>query len=335
MIKLAIDAMGGDFGPSVVVPACINSIRKNKNIHMTLIGDKNVIKKYLATDVLDKYSSRLEVDHTDEQILMSDSPSSALRMKKKSSMRLAINKVKDKEADACVSAGNTGALMALSRFVLKTIPGIDRAAIISSLPIVNGKCRALDLGANVDSCAEHLLQFAVMGATIAESVDGIDNPRVGLLNVGVEEIKGNDLVKQTSQLISESGLVNYIGYVEGDYFFLGGADVVVCNGFVGNVALKSGEGMARRVKEVIYSEFKRNIVTRIMGMIAYPVFTRIAKEIDPSKYNGATLLGINGIVIKSHGSANTFAFEVAISEAVSEVKHKVTDLITKRVSELL
>ncbi|NQY42738.1 MAG: phosphate acyltransferase PlsX [Legionellales bacterium] len=335
MIKLAIDAMGGDFGPSIVVPACINSLKKNKNICITLIGDQVAIKSYLTNATLTKYSDRLEIIHTDEKVLMSESPSSALRMKKKSSMRLAINMVKQKEADACVSAGNTGALIAISRFVLKTIPGIDRAAIIASLPIVNGKCRALDLGANVDTCAEHLLQFAVMGATISETVDGIKNPKVGLLNVGVEEIKGNDLVKQTSQLISESGLVNYIGYVEGDSFFVGGADVIVCNGFVGNVALKSGEGMARRVREVIYSEFKKNFITRIMGLMAYPVFTKISKEIDPSKYNGATLVGLNGIVIKSHGSANALAFEAAISEAISEVQHKIPDLITTRVGEIL
>lgn len=335
MIRLAIDAMGGDFGPSVVVPASINALKKHKNIHITLVGDSKSIHEFIPEGVLQKYQQRLTIEHTDEQVLMDELPSSAIRNKRKSSMRLAINMVKDKEADACISAGNTGALMATSHLVLKTIPGIDRAAIIASLPVINGKCRVLDLGANVDTCAEHLLQFAIMGSVISEAVDGVSAPRVGLLNIGVEEIKGNDQVKQTSQLISESGLVNYIGYVEGDALFIGGADVVVCNGFVGNVALKSGEGMAKLAKEVLTRTLKKNFFTKLLGLFALPVLRSLKKHIDPSRYNGATLLGLNGVVIKSHGSANILAFEFAIAEAISEVQHDVTSLITNKMNELL
>ena len=247
-------------------------------------------------------------------------------------MRVAINLVKQGEADACVSAGNTGALMATSRFVLKTLPGIDRPAICTMLPTVRGYTRVLDLGANVDSKAEHLLQFAVMGSVLA-SVNGIDHPRVGLLNIGEEDIKGNEQVKEAAQLLAASDL-NYVGFVEGDGIFLENVDVVVCDGFVGNVALKSSEGVAKLIRHYMTQEFQRNLLTRLAGLIALPVLRAFGHKIDPRRYNGASLLGLQGIVVKSHGGADALAFANAIQVAMLEAERKVPQQINTHLAAL-
>ena len=249
-------------------------------------------------------------------------------------MRVAINLVKDGAAHACVSAGNTGALMATARFVLKMLPGIDRPAIISAIPSTVGHTHMLDLGANVDCEAEHLLQFALMGSELARAVDGIEQPRVGLLNIGEEDIKGNANVKEAAKLIAASPL-NYIGFVEGDDVYAGGVDVVVCDGFVGNVALKSAEGVAKMIGNALKQEFRRNWLTLIAGAIAYPVLQRMRTRFDPRRYNGASLLGLRGIVIKSHGGADALAFGNAIDIAVKEVHKSVPSRIEERISALM
>ncbi|MFA7388240.1 MAG: phosphate acyltransferase PlsX, partial [Thiohalobacteraceae bacterium] len=264
--------------------------------------------------------------HAAEVVGMDESPSRALRFKKDSSMRVAIDLVKDGRAQACVSAGNTGALMATARYVLKTLPGIDRPAISSEIPSIQGYTQVLDLGANVDCSAEHLFQFAVMGSVLANAVHGLDAPRVGLLNIGEEEIKGNEQVREAAALLTGSSL-NYIGFVEGNDVYTGGVDVVVCDGFVGNVALKTSEGVAKMIGHFMREEFSRTLLTRLIGALAMPVLKAFRNRIDPRSYNGATLLGLRGIVIKSHGGADAVAFENAINVAVLEVRKAVPDRI--------
>jgi glycerol-3-phosphate acyltransferase PlsX len=263
--------------------------------------------------------TRLRVHHASEVVKMDDPLPVALRTKKDSSMRVTADLVKRGEADAGVSAGNTGALMAVSRFVLKTLPGIDRPAIASTLPSRNGSTYMLDLGANVDCTAEHLLQFAIMGSALVAAVEHKERPSVGLLNIGEEEIKGNDVVKQAGELLRASGL-NFQGNVEGDDIYKGTVDVVVCDGFVGNVALKTSEGLAKLIADQLRSEFKKNLITRLAGILSLPVLRAFKRKLDPRRYNGASLLGLNGVIIKSHGSADVFAFEQAILKAVEEVR---------------
>lgn len=334
IITLAIDAMGGDIGLPVTVPAALKALKKHPHLHLILVGNESLILKQLdrKRSWLD---SRLSIHHSEQVVEMDELPSSALRNKKKSSLRKSINLVKEGRAQACVSAGNTGALMATARFVLRTLPGIERPAIISALPTTKGKTRVLDLGANVDSCAEHLYQFAVMGSVLTSALDNIERPTVGLLNIGVEEIKGNDQVKRTAHLLSECETMNYIGFVEGNDIFNGAVDLVVCDGFVGNVALKSCEGTAKLMAHFIRTAFNKNIMTKFIGLLALPVLNLIKKRMDPSRYNGASLLGVNGIVIKSHGSTNILGFARAIDEAIAEVHSNVPDLIRKQVADCL
>jgi glycerol-3-phosphate acyltransferase PlsX len=265
---------------------------------------------------------------------MDELPSQALRGKKDSSMRVAINLVKEGSAHACVSAGNTGALMATARFVLKTLPGIDRPAIIAALPTIKGHTHVLDLGANVDSTADHLLEFAVMGSVLTSAVDNVERPTVGLLNIGEEEIKGNERVKEAARLLGASEL-NYVGFVEGDDVWKGVVDVVVCDGFSGNVALKSSEGVAHMISHYLKQEFRRNVFTKLAGLIALPVLNGLRRKIDPRRYNGASLVGLQGIVIKSHGNADTFAFTNAISEALLEVEKQVPQRISSKLEAIL
>ncbi len=322
-ITLALDAMGGDHGPAVVVPAAVRYAKAHPDCHLVLVGQEDAIRASLEDDALPE---RVAIRHASEVVGMDESPASALRGKKDSSMRVAINMVKSGEAQACVSAGNTGALMATARFVLKTIPGVDRPAIITALPSVDGRTWVLDLGANIDSTAQHLLQFAVMGAELVNAVEGEPAPAVGLLNIGSEEIKGIESVKQAHVLLQSSGL-NYCGYVEGDDVYLKpGLDIVVTDGFIGNVALKSSEGVARMIRQFLAAEFKRNLVTRLAALIALPVLKGLKKRIDPRRYNGASLLGLRGIVVKSHGGADVLAFEQAIGIARKEV---VADIATR------
>ncbi|MEZ5593603.1 MAG: phosphate acyltransferase PlsX [Gammaproteobacteria bacterium] len=331
-ITIAIDAMGGDIGPSATVAAALNYLRERNDIKLILVGQEEVLRAQLqqlgATE-----NSQISIRHAPQTVAMDELPSQALRLKKESSMRVAINLVKQGEADACVSAGNTGALMATARFVLKTLPGIDRPAICTSLPSTRGHVHVLDLGANVDSKAEHLLQFAVMGSVLATAVDNQDNPRVGLLNIGAEEIKGNEQVKQAATLLSASRL-NYIGFVEGDGVFLDDFDVVVCDGFVGNIALKTCEGVAKLIRHFMVQEFQRNILTRAAALVARPVLRALVRRIDPRRYNGASLLGLQGIVIKSHGGADAVAFANAIQIAILEVENAVPQRIRFLLDEM-
>jgi glycerol-3-phosphate acyltransferase PlsX len=259
---------------------------------------------------------------------MDDHPADALRRKKKSSLRLAIQEVKDGTADACVSAGNTGALMATARYVLKTLPGIDRPAIISAVPGLNGPSFMLDLGANIGCSAQHLLQFALMGSVVAEDILDIEHASVGLLNVGQEDIKGNDVVREAGDLLAQSGL-NYIGFVEGDDIFSGKANVIVSDGFVGNVALKTMEGVASLIGSYLREEFHRNSLRKVQGLIAAPALKALRDRLDTRRYNGASLVGLNGVVIKSHGGADKFAFETAVNTAIIEARKGVPVQIGK------
>lgn len=326
-ITIALDAMGGDSGAIVVVPAALNAIRQHPDVNIILVGDAAELTRQLDTAGASKHSSRLKVHHASQKVEMDELPSSALRNKKDSSMRVALNLVRDGDADACVSAGNTGALMATSRFVLKMLPGIDRPAICTSLPSTLSHTWMLDLGANVDCNAEHLFQFAMMGSVLAEAVDGNSMPRVGLLNIGEEEIKGNEQVKEAARLLSEN-MPNYAGYAEGDDIYKGTFDVIVCDGFVGNVSLKTSEGVAKMIAAFIKQEFSRNLFTRLAALVAMPVLRAFRSRIDPRSYNGASLLGLRGIVIKSHGSADAFAFANAIKVAILEVREDVPQRIT-------
>ena len=324
-VTVALDAMGGDIGPDATVPAALQALREHQDLDIILVGDETVLEKSLVRHK-SGVSDRLRIRHASQVVEMDDLPSHAMRNKKDSSMRVAINLVKEGEASACISAGNTGALMATARFVLKMLPGIDRPAICTALPSMTSHTWMLDLGANVDVDAKHLLQFAVMGSVMARAVDGNESPRIGLLNIGEEEIKGNEQVKRANELLLQSDL-NYIGYVEGDNIFDGSVDVVVTDGFVGNVSLKSVEGVAKMIRHFLKESFGQNPLTKLAGLIALPVLRSFARKLDPRRYNGATLLGLNGIVIKSHGSADSVAFEHAIDNAVIEVKNRVPQQI--------
>ena len=330
---IALDAMGGDFGPEVVVPAAARILNEISNVRLILVGLEDVLRQQLEQQGLAE-SDRLRIQPASEVVAMDESPSQALRKKKDSSLRVAINLVQQGEAQAAVSAGNTGALMATAKFVLKTLPGIDRPAIMTTLPSMIGHTHMLDLGANVDCSAEHLFQFAVMGAITASAVDNVENPRVGLLNVGSEAMKGNAQVKEADRLLQNCNL-NYIGFVEGDDIYAGDVDVVVCDGFVGNISLKTSEGVAKMITHLMNQEFKRNIFTRIAALFALPVLNAFKKRVDPRVYNGASLLGLQDIVIKSHGGADAFSYANAIKIALLEVEKGVPQRIDKQLETLL
>ena len=325
MITIALDAMGGDHGVSVTVPAAVATLKHQTALKLILVGQRETVEAELQRHHA-TVNDRLAVHHASEVVAMDEPPAQALRNKKDSSMRVAINLVKEGAAQAVVSAGNTGALMATARFVLKTLPGIDRPAIVTTLPTVHGHVHVLDLGANVDCTPEQLLQFAIMGSILVSAVEGKPQPRVGLLNIGQEDIKGNETVKKAQELLRLSH-VNYVGYVEGNEIYTGNLDVIVCDGFVGNVALKTSEGLAHMLSTFIREEFNRTWLTRIAGLIAMPVLRAFRNRVDPRRYNGATLIGLNGTVIKSHGGADALAFEHAIIEASSEVNNQVPQRI--------
>lgn len=328
--------MGGDHGLTVVIPAAVRAVRSNANLHLILVGDKNQIVKGMQKAAYPIQNARqISIEHAPEVVGMDELPSHALRNKKNSSMRIAINLVRDGRAQACVSAGNTGALMATARFVLKTLPGIDRPAIIAELPTIRGCTRVIDLGANVDSCAEHLFQFAVMGSALIQALDHKHRPKLALLNIGVEEIKGNDQVKRTAHMLAECDLLNYVGYVEGNHFYSGDVDLVVCDGFVGNVALKSSEGLASLMTTVLKESFTKHWWSVLIGLLAKPALAHFRKRLDPARYNGASLLGLNGIVVKSHGGADAFAFQFAIEEAMLQVKSNVVELVRDQLTDFI
>lgn len=333
-ITIAVDAMGGDHGLAVTIPAAVRTAQKNAHLHLILVGDQNKIKANLQK-LGYSASTQISIEHAPEVVMMDELPSHALRNKKASSMRVAINLVRDGKAQACVSAGNTGALMATARFVLKTLPGIDRPAIIAEVPTVKGRTRVIDLGANVDSCAEHLFQFAVMGSALIQALDQKPRPKIGLLNIGVEEIKGNDQVKRTAHMLAECPLLNYVGYVEGNHFYTGEVDLVVCDGFVGNVALKVSEGLATLMSTFLKEAFQKYWWSRLIGLITKPVLSQFKKRLDPARYNGASLLGLNGIVIKSHGGTNIKGFQCAIEEAMWYVKSNYVNLVHDQITAFM
>jgi len=313
--------MGGDHGCTVTVPASLAFLDRQPDAHLLLVGRQNDIEAALRN----RRSSRIELLHADEVVEMNDAPAVALRSKRNSSMRLAINLVKQDRADVCVSAGNTGALMAIARFVLKTLDGIDRPAIAAVLPNQLGKLTTvLDLGANVDCGPEHLLQFAVLGSALVSAVEKIDRPTVGLLNIGEELIKGNEVVKQAAELLRASSL-HFVGNVEGNDIFRGKTDVIVCDGFVGNVALKTAEGLALMLAGFVREEFTRGPLSRLQAMAALPVLRRFKRRVDHRRHNGASLLGLRGLVIKSHGSADAVAFESALKRGFDQAHHHVLD----------
>lgn len=330
---IAVDAMGGDFGPHCVVPASLSCLAENPLLRLTLVGQAPLLEKILSRHPgVDR--SRLHIVHASEVIGMQERPSQALRGKPDASMRVALEMVRDGRARACVSAGNTGALMALSRYVLKTLPGVDRPAMMAALPTRTGSCYLLDLGANVDCGAEHLYQFAVMGSVAAEAL-GVRRPRVALLNVGAEDIKGNQQVKLAASLLREARTINFIGYIEGDGFYRGEADVVVCDGFVGNILLKSSEGLAEMVAERIRGLFGRSLPARLVGLLALPLLRSLRQELRPAAHNGATFLGLQGIVIKSHGGAAEEGFQSAIRRASAEIRENLPQRLHGRLEDLL
>lgn len=331
-ITIAIDCMGGDHGPSVTVPAALSFLRSHPDANAVLVGREEVLRPLVASEAA-HFGERLTLHPASEVVTMDDPPAIAMRSKKDSSMRVAIDLVKDGRADAAVSAGNTGALMAISRFVLKTLPGIDRPAIATVLPSQKGHTYVLDLGANVDCSAEHLLQFGVMGAMLVAAIEHKERPSVGLLNIGEEVIKGNDVVKEAGELLRNSGL-NFYGNVEGNDIYEGTVDVVVCDGFVGNVALKTSEGLAQMIGVFLKQEFKRTLLTRLMALFALPVLRRFKQRVDHRLYNGAPLLGLRGVVLKSHGSADALAFENALARAAEAASNRLLERISERMASM-
>ncbi len=338
-VRIAIDVEGGDHGAAVTLPAAALFLSKRPDAQLVLVGLESSLA-LVGKSIPASISGRMTQVVATEVVGMDESPALSLKNKKNSSLRLALNAVKDGQADACVSAGNTGALMATARFVLKTLPGIDRPAIASLLPTHRGHGKdgdggvlMLDLGANVDCTAEHLRQFAIMGAALSSALTDKERPTVGLLNIGEEEIKGNDIVKEAAELIRATDL-NFIGNVEGTDVFRGTADVVVCDGFVGNVALKASEGIAKLMGQMLREEFSRNVFTKIVAAFAYPVLKRFKARVDPSQHNGATLLGLRGIVVKSHGGTDVAGFANAIERAYEEARHDLIAELTERVAVL-
>ncbi len=331
-VTVAVDAMGGDHGPSVTVPAALQFLAKTDDTRVILVGLAAPLEAALAK-AAPALRERIVLHAASEVVEMDEPPADALRRKKDSSMRVAINLVKEGTAQACVSAGNTGALMAIARFVLKTLPGIDRPAIASQLPTKKGVTTVLDLGANVNCTPEQLVQFAAMGSALVTAFDGVEHPTVGLLNIGEEDIKGNEVVKQAAELLKASGL-NFHGNVEGNDIYKGTTDVVVADGFVGNVALKASEGLAQMLYEFLKAEFTRNPLTKLAALIAYPVLSAFRRRIDPRRYNGATLVGLKGVVVKSHGGADVLAFRYALQKAHAEATHGVLERIAQRIAAM-
>ncbi len=336
-ITIAIDAMGGDHGPSATIPAALQFLGRSNDCRALLVGKPEVIQAELkranAGNLVGRDSARLKIIEANEVVGMDEDIRSAIRNKKHSSMRVAIDLVKSGEAHACVSAGNTGALMGTAKFVLKTLPGIDRPAICAALPTRHGVVYVLDLGANAQCTPEHLLQFAIMGAMLCTAVEGKERPSVGLLNIGSEDIKGNESVKAAGELLKASHL-NFFGNVEGTDIYKGTTDVVVCDGFVGNVMLKTSEGIAKMMGDFLKAEYANGLYSKVAAVISLPVIRRFRHRMDHRRYNGAALLGLRGVVVKSHGSADAFSFSHALSRAATEVEHGLLGLITAEVEAL-
>ena len=335
MTVIAVDAMGGDHGPSVTVPACLDFLEAHPDAQLLLVGLKEQLERELArlAPRTSHLAPRLSIVPASEVVAMDEDVRTAIRTKKHSSMRVAIDLVKEGRAQACVSAGNTGALMGTAKFVLKTLPGIDRPAICAVLPTRTGQVYALDLGANAECTPENLLQFAIMGSTLVKAVEGKPNPSVGLLNIGSEEIKGSEVVKKAGELLRASP-VNFHGNVEGDDIYKGTTDIVVCDGFVGNVFLKTSEGLAKMLGDFLKEEYTRGVFTRLAAAVSYVVIKRFRRRVDHRRYNGAALLGLKGIVVKSHGSADRLAFSTALARAYSEASHGLLERIGEEIARL-
>jgi len=324
---ISVDAMGGDFGPSVIIPACIDFLIRELTFSIILVGDSDAINKALAkSKFLDK--KRLLIQHATEVVGSDELPTHALRNKKDSSMRVAINLLKEGRASACVSAGNTGALMATAKFVLKTIPGIDRPALLARVPGESGSIsRLLDVGASIGSSVNQLVQFSIMGHVVAKHVGAIDSPIIALLNVGEEDIKGNLTVKETSAELKKLDFLNYVGYVEGNDIFTDKCDVVVTEGFAGNICLKTVEGTATMISTWLRKSLKKNIFNRFLSVFCLPILLSLKKEIDPRIYNGGSFLGLPGVVVKSHGNADRVSFGYALNEAKLEIEKNIPALL--------
>ncbi|MHB1199379.1 MAG: phosphate acyltransferase PlsX [Polaromonas sp.] len=335
MIRIAVDAMGGDVGPAVTLPASLAFLDAHPEASLVLVGQPDVLAAHPLYARL-QLNARCQIIAASEVVTMDDPLEIALRRKKNSSMRVAMNQVKNGVAQAAVSAGNTAALMAIARYVLKTMDGIDRPAIAGQIPNVLGTATTvLDMGANVDCSAEHLLQFAVIGSALVSVLSGNNNPSVGLLNIGEEAIKGNEVIKKAGELLrsaSKSGDLNFYGNVEGNDIFKGTAEIVVCDGFVGNVALKTSEGLASMIGEFLRREFSRNIFTKTAAIIAYPILSALKRRVDHRRYNGAALLGLRGLVFKSHGSADAFAFERALNRAYDAARNNLLERVRERIA---
>jgi len=330
---IAVDAMGGDHGPSVTVPACLDFLALHPGAELLLVGLPEALGRELAR-ARAQGRPDITVVAASQVVSMDEDVRTAIRTKKDSSMRVAIDLVKEGRAQACVSAGNTGALMGTAKFVLKTLAGIDRPAICAALPTrTGGQTYMLDLGANADCGPEHLLQFAIMGSTLVKAVEGRERPTVGLLNIGSEEVKGNDVVKKAGELL-RAAPVNFHGNVEGDDIYKGTTDVVVCDGFVGNVALKTSEGLARMIREFLQEEFTRGPLAYVAAAVSWAVIRRFRRRVDHRRYNGAALLGLRGIVVKSHGSADRLAFRHALERALSEASHGLNERIGEEIARL-
>ena len=326
-ICIAVDAMSGDYGAQVLVPGVLDPLRINQELRVILVGRESVLRPYLE-NIPAELASRVSFQEASQLVTMDEDPRTALRKKKDSSMRVAINLVRDGLADACVSAGNTGALMATARFVLRTLAGIDRPAIIATIPAIGGNTHMLDVGANSHCTAAQLFQFGVMGSVVAGDIQELESPRIGLLNIGVEAIKGTEIIREAGRMLSSSNL-NYVGFIEANDIFTGQVDVVVSDGFSGNVALKTLEGAARMISSYMRAEFTRTLLSRIQGLVALPVLKAFRKRTDPRRYNGASMVGLNGIVVKSHGGADRIAFGNAIQIALVECQQGVPIQISK------
>lgn len=329
-MTIAVDAMSGDRGAECAVKAAKAAVDADKALSVVLVGSRPILEAFLLSP-----HPRIRLVEAPDRVTMDERPSYALRHKQASSMAVALKLVRDGEADACVSAGNTGALMALGRSIIKTYPGIERPAIIKCIPAPYQRSYVLDLGANVDASAEHLFQFAIMGSLMVEAIEGIPAPRVALLNVGKEAIKGNEQVRLASHMLAESEHLHYTGFIEGHQLFSDGADVVVCDGFVGNVALKTGEGVAMMLMDLIRQAFASSLWGRVVGAMAAPVLRPLLRRMDPARHNGASLIGLQGVVIKSHGNACERALLAAIRQAQSEVQHQVPQRLNRRLDELV
>jgi len=324
-VVIAVDAMGGDHGPTITVPAALEALREDRDLRIVLVGQSAALQPLIGNQ---PFADRLRVKDAAEVVTMDERPQDALRKKKNSSLRISIDLVKEGQANACISSGNSGALMATARFVLKMLPGIDRPAMLSRIPAHHGHTVMLDLGANADCTPEQLFQFAVMGTAIAKELDGDARPRVGLLNIGEEDIKGNEIVQQAHKLLGLSTL-NYIGFVEGNDIFGGEVDVVVTDGFTGNVALKSMEGIAMMFVDTLKSEYSRTPLRKLAALASRAVIEGMRKRLDPREHNGASLVGLNGVVVKSHGSADAYAFANALRVAVLEARRGVPTQIVQ------